>query len=106
MEYALLLRKDDDGNYTDDAVLILVLMEYALLQKGICFKEMLFLYVLILVLMEYALLPNPNNGERIAKPSLNPCSNGICSLTNSFKTVKEYLEYVLILVLMEYALLL
>ena len=36
---------------------------------------------------------------------LNPCSNGICSLTVLEDYARRFSEYVLILVLMEYALL-
>ena len=61
--------------------------------------------VLILVLMEYALLPQKRPVRRLVKKRLNPCSNGICSLTchNFDNYIIE--DNVLILVLMEYALL-
>ena len=42
--------------------------------------------------------------DKEAAASLNPCSNGICSLTSNGKGFLNYLENVLILVLMEYAL--
>ena len=60
--------------------------------------------VLILVLMEYALWQRTLQVVRNDRESLNPCFNGICSLTVG--TPEELLdsEMVLILVLMEYAL--
>ena len=56
MEYALLLRLQQSYERESKTVLILVLMEYALLQK----------------LKQLKMLPHQ---------CLNPCSNGICSLT-------------------------
>ena len=56
-------------------------MEYALLPTVAVFNCSQWSEVLILVLMEYALLPAVDaSGERVLF-SLNPCSNGICSLT-------------------------
>ena len=40
----------------------------------------------------------------VYRGSLNPCSNGICSLTVDAELYTEDVERVLILVLMEYAL--
>ena len=62
------------------SVLILVLMEYALLLKLNKQSEKLN-KVLILVLMEYALLRQKDSRSSTGKARLNPCSNGICSLT-------------------------
>ncbi len=109
-------------------VLILVLMEYALWRK--VQHLWVLLEVLILVLMEYALwhwiekswdssahclnpcsngicsLTSPILMERShSSRRLNPCSNGICSLTMTQNPMIEgVVPTVLILVLMEYAL--
>ena len=61
--------------------------------------------VLILVLMEYALLRVKSMTKSQVEACLNPCSNGICSLTYQILRGVKKLEFVLILVLMEYALL-
>ena len=60
--------------------------------------------VLILVLMEYALLQRRLELKSLGPKRLNPCSNGICSLT-VIERAFDRAEKVLILVLMEYALL-
>ena len=84
-------------------VLILVLMEYALwLEEKMCSLEKA--KVLILVLMEYALWPKQSLKNSSVFHRLNPCSNGICSLTSSAQRKLQYNSRVLILVLMEYAL--
>ena len=49
-------------------------------------------------------LTNGNIIFQINKSSLNPCSNGICSLTAMDRDGKNEFIEVLILVLMEYAL--
>ena len=108
-------------------VLILVLMEYGLWLSGDADKggEQ---QVLILVLMEYGLWRNPSwlyffqcyrlnpcsNGiwsltnnllaETLHASCLNPCSNGIWSLTSEDRVGCVYQCRVLILVLMEYGL--
>ena len=64
-------------------VLILVLMEYGLWLTDTCI-EFAYNEVLILVLMEYGLwLCTGLIDKLFAKDSLNPCSNGIWSLTTS-----------------------
>ena len=85
-------------------VLILVLMEYALWQMRWIRLSDSPPWVLILVLMEYALWPWKEMSSFLRETSLNPCSNGICSLTENaaFDSTPEF--RVLILVLMEYAL--
>ena len=80
MEYALLLLVFNTKNLTPE-VLILVLMEYALLHER-RHEERMEQIVLILVLMEYALLLTDDKSKDCGG-SLNPCSNGICSLTKS-----------------------
>ena len=84
-------------------VLILVLMEYGLWHSD---EESMFLYrlVLILVLMEYGLWQAAHLDDEEAAASLNPCSNGIWSLTEAPEPKKAAAETVLILVLMEYGL--
>ena len=84
-------------------VLILVLMEYGLwrsVQQGSVLKLSL---VLILVLMEYGLWPNTAASLAGVAARLNPCSNGIWSLTK-YTWITYILNLVLILVLMEYGL--
>ena len=63
-----------------DSVLILVLMEYGLWPN---LKEVIMAmkFVLILVLMEYGLWPGAQAHAMGAVRCLNPCSNGIWSLT-------------------------
>ena len=61
-------------------VLILVLMEYALWRLRQLLSSQSDV-VLILVLMEYALWHFHNGSFKHIIHSLNPCSNGICSLT-------------------------
>ncbi len=109
-------------------VLILVLMEYALWHKHTIPPPLNRGWVLILVLMEYALWPQYYNSDVEVSRGLNPCSNGICSLTNYPSDMRSYWpglnpcsngicslttrlivvdinrQRVLILVLMEYAL--
>ena len=103
MEYAL-LRGKTRTKKQPLLVLILVLMEYALLpfKAGRAWKSN---SVLILVLMEYALLQAKELIIAGKKSCLNPCSNGICSLTVTFLVTIFFFLPVLILVLMEYALL-
>ena len=80
MEYALWPNDDEGEEDEDDDVLILVLMEYALwhLLKSVKARSR---QVLILVLMEYALWHATLKSVKKFFGSLNPCSNGICSLT-------------------------
>ena len=59
---------------------------------------------LILVLMEYALWQNSHMYVPKTGKGLNPCSNGICSLTRNPAYCRQKNAPVLILVLMEYAL--
>ena len=83
-------------------VLILVLMEYGL---WLIFdtNETTKWVVLILVLMEYGLWPKSYHWLVHWSRCLNPCSNGIWSLTD--ETISShYPRHVLILVLMEYGL--
>ena len=77
-----------------------MLSEKSLFRK---IKQML-LHVLILVLMEYALweIQTMEVGSNVA--CLNPCFNGICSLSAYFMPKQILHSTVLILVLMEYAL--
>ena len=84
-------------------VLILVLMEYALWLSYILFAVKS-LRVLILVLMEYALWQYLKSLSDDERQGLNPCSNGICSLTILPRINPWRNKRVLILVLMEYAL--
>ena len=85
-------------------VLILVLMEYALwLPRHSCGRHYCSC-VLILVLMEYALWQLQPSTCKVMSRCLNPCSNGICSLTRIAYFSLQELFMVLILVLMEYAL--
>ena len=63
-----------------DVVLILVLMEYGL-WRGIYEWETKGSTVLILVLMEYGLWQTIRQAREICSVGLNPCSNGIWSLT-------------------------
>ena len=64
---------------TAAGVLILVLMEYGLWRK--IQDEEIRDAVLILVLMEYGLWPDGQHADGVAVSRLNPCSNGIWSLT-------------------------
>ena len=84
-------------------VLILVLMEYGL-WPGAATITVTLTAVLILVLMEYGLWLNKVEPSVGIILRLNPCSNGIWSLTASalFAMKREFV--VLILVLMEYGL--
>ena len=84
MEYAL-WPKGSTLCRTKRTVLILVLMEYALWQQGIESSRWWRQIVLILVLMEYALWQKHGYEIVYLCGSLNPCSNGICSLTNTKK---------------------
>ena len=61
-------------------VLILVLMEYGLWPGALLCPEGN-QCVLILVLMEYGLWPGDAKADNSNLPGLNPCSNGIWSLT-------------------------
>ncbi len=63
-------------------VLILVLMEYALWLQPETNDGKQYL-VLILVLMEYALWQRMAEINNCNSQGLNPCSNGICSLTTA-----------------------
>ena len=102
MEYALWQSINSNGQRGREGVLILVLMEYAL--WPCVFRRFLWsARVLILVLMEYALWPYTIIAIEGGK-SLNPCSNGICSLTIQLYHHCLFIDDVLILVLMEYAL--
>ena len=83
-------------------VLILVLMEYGLWRmKSPNFRAII--RVLILVLMEYGLWPVRRWLTASKRLSLNPCSNGIWSLTDERRLPVRCVK-VLILVLMEYGL--
>ena len=84
-------------------VLILVLMEYGLWQSKLS-GESNESSVLILVLMEYGLWPNCQTTLTAGRRCLNPCSNGIWSLTPGKKRLEAQFHFVLILVLMEYGL--
>ena len=86
----------------DVAVLILVLMEYGLWPRVRGHHDSGRL-VLILVLMEYGLWLRSYFLRNIVKMRLNPCSNGIWSLTRAPLRL-ALLCWVLILVLMEYGL--
>ena len=71
-------------------VLILVLMEYGLwLKKGNLIPANAM--VLILVLMEYGLWPTPRELFWGLRVRLNPCSNGIWSLTSKIKPLSEWI---------------
>ena len=102
MEYGLWLHWWSSQQNGIRKVLILVLMEYGLWQIMI-FKAMKELGVLILVLMEYGLWLSLSSPCSSPVVSLNPCSNGIWSLTSLIPLfAKDW--HVLILVLMEYGL--
>ena len=103
MEYALWQRATEINDPVLN-VLILVLMEYALWQVIVLYLRLMPTAVLILVLMEYALWRNSIIYKWIYWYCLNPCSNGICSLTKTLASLNPLLYKVLILVLMEYAL--
>ena len=83
-------------------VLILVLMEYAH-WDSLASQFLTLSSVLILVLMEYAHWGTCKLRQRTKNPSLNPCSNGICSLSPFVLLGFIGSAVVLILVLMEYA---
>ena len=85
-----------------EAVLILVLMEYGLWLPSHG-TESVSRCVLILVLMEYGLWHSPAPAQS-GEVSLNPCSNGIWSLTRPVVVFLLRSIAVLILVLMEYGL--
>ena len=85
-----------------DIVLILVLMEYGLWLNMFRTNHRE-TKVLILVLMEYGLWLSALHGSREDVFGLNPCSNGIWSLTKGGAR-NRCLQQVLILVLMEYGL--
>ena len=96
---------DDEDDYWDaiaDNVLILVLMEYGLWRHG-TFQGQRVDLVLILVLMEYGLWPGLHESSQGWFSCLNPCSNGIWSLTRVEIPWRAW-DSVLILVLMEYGL--
>ena len=80
MEYGLWPRKEAPWGLSS-TVLILVLMEYGLWPEPKDAKGMRELAVLILVLMEYGLWLNINEFNHVVVTGLNPCSNGIWSLT-------------------------
>ena len=84
-------------------VLILVLMEYGLWLSEFTLSSESHT-VLILVLMEYGLWRRGSLGARGLPLGLNPCSNGIWSLTERNRSALERHVRVLILVLMEYGL--
>ncbi len=93
------------GTLKPSMVLILVLMEYALWLEPLKNNKFGDIVVLILVLMEYALWHFKKKLQSWNKTrSLNPCSNGICSLTIHPPPLPTGGGGVLILVLMEYAL--
>ena len=80
MEYGL-WHKVVDTIVNFFCVLILVLMEYGLWHLYLLCSGSL-PSVLILVLMEYGLWLDPRRLTRAYTAGLNPCSNGIWSLTN------------------------
>ena len=84
-------------------VLILVLMEYGLWLADSATDNQ-YWTVLILVLMEYGLWLSPPRWPYKLSTSLNPCSNGIWSLTGLRFVITLHRRVVLILVLMEYGL--
>ena len=84
-------------------VLILVLMEYGLWHNLSGYINNV-TTVLILVLMEYGLWQDGVWPHQYPSGGLNPCSNGIWSLTRCVRTCSLYVLTVLILVLMEYGL--
>ena len=105
MEYALWRLKGLMAKNIRLIVLILVLMEYALWLWVGYYHQKAAYCVLILVLMEYALWQEIQEELREFECSLNPCFNGIYSLT--WRDTRHVLGsgiIVLILVLMEYAL--
>ena len=84
-------------------VLILVLMEYALWDL-LDPLSLNYIPVLILVLMEYALWEILLRTPLCWTMGLNPCFNGICSMSIVRHVDAHGTTIVLILVLMEYAL--
>ena len=100
MEYGL-WHGSDGAQPLHAQVLILVLMEYGLWRWSLLCIVSLVL-VLILVLMEYGLWHEMIAYQSYIK-SLNPCSNGIWSLTIHLNKLQDSAQ-VLILVLMEYCL--
>ena len=76
------LTEEPASMFARDGVLILVLMEYGLWRRC-CSPGTPTSQVLILVLMEYGLWRCLSNSHASALASLNPCSNGIWSLTYS-----------------------
>ena len=103
MEYGLWHSKADCEDSSRSRVLILVLMEYGLWRVSALSTAEIPI-VLILVLMEYGLWLAGAARTAASVTSLNPCSNGIWSLTAAFVIISYILEIVLILVLMEYGL--
>ena len=80
MEYGLWQRRIIFIRYSD-TVLILVLMEYGLWRPRSCSNSSR-KRVLILVLMEYGLWQLAAASREEKEAGLNPCSNGIWSLTD------------------------
>ncbi len=103
MEYAL-WGQGDEHEGRADWVLILILMEYALWDcRPLDWKRPL-VPVLILILMEYALWAMMVLIILMQFQSLNPYSNGICSMSDIPDHSRKRMWPVLILILMEYAL--
>ena len=101
MEYGLWQSRGHSIHRWPD-VLILVLMEYGLWRRWLIGGSVL-MRVLILVLMEYGLWLKLKPSRTRTARSLNPCSNGIWSLTAGCGA-EGWANNVLILVLMEYGL--
>ncbi len=85
------------------SVLILVVMEYGLWHMRMRFFLNAGPSVLILVVMEYGLWPTTIH-HTLRPLCLNPCCNGIWSLTGTQIWIFEIEDSVLILVVMEYGL--
>ena len=80
----------DEKLFVNAIVLILVLMEYALWPRSDRCRSA-YGQVLILVLMEYALWRQSKKQEDMQCVCLNPCSNGICSLTSTRTSKNPYI---------------
>ena len=104
MEYALWVGFKRQNVFVWLWVLILILMEYALWGLSIFLLNYLAILVLILILMEYALWVSVLRVIQLVLLSLNPYSNGICSLSRGVNPNDRTTVWVLILILMEYAL--
>ena len=98
------LRRSNSGQTLISWVLILILMEYALWAVMQALGERTKSDVLILILMEYALWESTQLLFPLLEQSLNPYSNGICSLSSPVIKEIKLSHAVLILILMEYAL--